>query len=151
MSELLRQVEPEDLIKFGLIPEFIGRLPCIATLDPLNEEVLRDILVRPKNALVKQYQKLFSFEGVDLRFTDSAIQAIAQEALKRKTGPRGLRVVIESSMLDVMFDVPGLANVKEVIVDDSVIRDGMQPKMVYYTDEEMKVKQEAAKKQSESA
>lgn len=151
-EQLLSKVEPDDLSKFGLIPEFIGRLPCIATLAPLNEATLQDILVRPKNALVKQYQKLFSFENVDLKFTDSAIKAIAQEALKRKTGARGLRGVIESSMLDVMFDVPGMVNVKEVIVDDSVIRDGKQPKMVYYTDAEMKERQEqAAKKQSESA
>lgn len=151
-EHLLSKVEPDDLAKFGLIPEFIGRLPCIATLSPLNEEVLRDILVRPKNALVKQYQKLFSFENVDLRFTDSAIQAIAQEALKRKTGARGLRGVIESSMLDVMFDVPGMTNVKEVVVDEGVIREGNQPKFVYYTDEEMKARAEqAAKKQSESA
>lgn len=151
-EDLLSKVEPDDLAKFGLIPEFIGRLPCIATLAPLNEAALQDILVRPKNALVKQYQKLFSFENVDLKFTDAAIQAIAQEALKRKTGARGLRGVIESSMLDVMFDVPGMTNVKEVVVDEHVIREGQQPKMVYYTDEEMKAKQEAAnKKQSESA
>lgn len=151
-EQLLSKVEPDDLSKFGLIPEFIGRLPCIATLAPLNEATLQDILVRPKNALVKQYQKLFSFENVDLKFTDAAIKAIAQEALKRKTGARGLRGVIESSMLDVMFDIPGMVNVKEVIVDDSVIREGNQPKLVYYTDEEMKAKQEqAAKKQSESA
>ena len=123
-----------------------------ATLAPLNEAVLQDILVRPKNALVKQYQKLFSFENVDLKFTDAAIKAIAQEALKRKTGARGLRGVIESSMLDVMFDIPGMTNVKEVVIDENVIRDGQQPKMLYYTDEEMKVKAEAAaKKQSESA
>jgi ATP-dependent Clp protease ATP-binding subunit ClpX len=151
-ESLLSKVEPDDLSKFGLIPEFIGRLPCIATLAPLNEAALQDILVRPKNALVKQYQKLFSFENVDLKFTDAAIQAIAQEALKRKTGARGLRGVIESSMLDVMFDIPGMTNVKEVVIDDNVIREGQQPKLVYYTDEEMKSRAEAAaKKQSESA
>lgn len=151
-EHLLTKVEPDDLAKFGLIPEFIGRLPCIATLSPLNETVLQDILVRPKNALVKQYQKLFSFENVDLKFTDAAIKAIAQEALKRKTGARGLRGVIESSMLDVMFDVPGMLNVKEVIVDENVIREGNQPKFIYYTDDEMKMRAEiAAKKQSESA
>ena len=151
-EHLLSKVEPDDLAKFGLIPEFIGRLPCIATLAPLNEVVLQDILVRPKNALVKQYQKLFSFENVDLKFTDAAIKAIAQEALKRKTGARGLRGVIESSMLDVMFEVPGMINVKEVIVDENVIREGNQPKFIYYTDEEIKLRAEvAAKKQSESA
>ena len=150
-EHLLSKVEPDDLSKFGLIPEFIGRLPCIATLAPLNESALLDILIKPKNALVKQYQKLFSFENVDLKFTDAALQAIAQEALKRKTGARGLRGVIESSMLDVMFDIPGMTNVKEVVIDDKVIRENNQPKLVYYTDEEMKAKEQAAKKQSESA
>jgi ATP-dependent Clp protease ATP-binding subunit ClpX len=152
-EHLLSKVEPDDLAKFGLIPEFIGRLPCIATLAPLNEAALLDILVRPKNALVKQYQKLFSFENVDLKFTDSALKAIAQEALKRRTGARGLRGVIESSMLDVMFDIPGMTNVKEVVIDDKVIREGSQPMMVHYTDEEMKQRAADAekKKQSESA
>ena len=152
-EELITKIEAEDLAKFGLIPEFIGRLPCIASLAPLGESALTDILLRPKNAVIKQYQKLFSFEGVDLKFTDSAIKAIAQEALKRKTGARGLRGVIESSMLDVMFDVPGMKNVKEVIVDENVIREAGQPTMVYFTDDEMKAKDEAEKnkKQSESA
>jgi len=151
-EELLTKVEPDDLAKFGLIPEFIGRLPCIATLAPLKEDALMDILTRPKNAVTKQYQKLFSFEGVDLKFTDEALKAIAREALKRKTGARGLRGVIESSMLDVMYDIPGMANVKEVIIDDKVIQDGQQPKLVYYSDEEMKAKAEKAKKsESESA
>lgn len=151
-EELLAKVSPDDLVKFGLIPEFIGRLPAIATLAPLKEDALMDILTRPKNAITKQYQKLFSFEGVDLRFTDEALKAIAREALKRKTGARGLRGVIESSMLDVMYDVPGMTNVKEVIIDEKVIQDQAQPKMVYYTDEEMKAKAEKAKKsESESA
>ncbi|MES2802573.1 MAG: ATP-dependent Clp protease ATP-binding subunit ClpX [Bdellovibrionota bacterium] len=151
-EELLSKVSPDDLVKFGLIPEFIGRLPSIATLGPLKEDALMEILTRPKNAITKQYQKLFSFEGVDLRFTDEALKAIAREALKRKTGARGLRGVIESSMLDVMYDVPGLTNVKEVIIDEKVIQEMAQPKMVYYTDEEMKVKAEKAKKsESESA
>ncbi len=152
-ESLLSKVEPDDLAKFGLIPEFIGRLPCIATLAPLSESALLDILIKPKNALVKQYQKLFSFENVDLKFTDAALKAIAQEALKRRTGARGLRGVIESSMLDVMFDIPGMTNVKEVIIDDKVVREGSQPMMVYYTDDEMKAKAEAEKnkKQSESA
>jgi ATP-dependent Clp protease ATP-binding subunit ClpX len=152
-ENLLSKVEPDDLSKFGLIPEFIGRLPCIATLAPLNESALLDILTRPKNALVKQYQKLFSFENVDLKFTDAALKAIAQEALKRRTGARGLRGVIESSMLDVMFDVPGMTNVKEVVIDEKTIKEGHQPMMVYYTDEEMKARAEAEKnkKKSESA
>lgn len=151
-EHLLAKVTPEDLTKFGLIPEFIGRLPAIATLAPLKEDALMEILTRPKNAITKQYQKLFSFEGVDLRFTDEALKAIAREALKRKTGARGLRGVIESSMLDVMYDVPGLTNVKEVIIDEKVIQEMAQPKMVYYSDEEMKAKAEKAKKsESESA
>lgn len=152
-EDLITKVEPDDLAKFGLIPEFIGRLPCIATLAPLGEDALVDILTRPKNAVTKQYQKLFSFEGVDLKFTDAALKAIAQEALKRKTGARGLRGVLESSMLDVMYDIPGMNNVKEVIVDDKVIREGSQPKLVYMTDDEVKAKAEADKKkqQSESA
>ena len=152
-EDLITKVEPDDLAKFGLIPEFIGRLPCIATLAPLGEDALVDILTRPKNAVTKQYQKLFSFEGVDLKFTDAALKAIAQEALKRKTGARGLRGVLESSKLDVMYDIPGMNNVKEVIVDDKVIREGSQPKLVYMTDDEVKAKAEADKKkqQSESA
>lgn len=151
-GDLLAKIEPDDLSKFGLIPEFIGRLPCIATLAPLNEDVLIDILVRPKNAVTKQYQKLFGFEGVDLKFTDSALKAIAQEALKRKTGARGLRGVIESSMLDVMYEIPAMTNVKEVVIDEKVIREAGQPKLVYYSDEEMKAKAEKEKKQqSESA
>ena len=152
-EELITKIEAADLAKFGLIPEFIGRLPVIASLAPLGESALTEILLKPKNAVIKQYQKLFSFEGVDLRFTDEAIKAIAQEALKRKTGARGLRGVIESSMLDVMFEVPGMKNVKEVIVDADVIRESAQPKMVYFSDEEMKAKAESEKnkKQSESA
>ncbi len=152
-EELISKIEPDDLSKFGLIPEFIGRLPCIATLAPLGQDALMDILTRPKNAVVKQYQRLFNFEGVDLKFTDEALKAIAQEALKRKTGARGLRGVLESSMLDIMYDIPGMSNVKEVVIDEKVIRDAAAPKMTYFTDEEMRVKNEAEKikKQSESA
>jgi ATP-dependent Clp protease ATP-binding subunit ClpX len=152
-EELISKIEPDDLSKFGLIPEFIGRLPCIATLAPLGESALMDILTRPKNAVVKQYQRLFQFEGVDLKFTDEALKAIAQEALKRKTGARGLRGVLESSMLDVMYDIPGMGNVKEVIIDEKVIRDAAVPKMVYYSDDEMRERAEVekVKKQSESA
>jgi len=152
-EELISKIEPDDLSKFGLIPEFIGRLPCIATLAPLGQDALMDILTRPKNAVVKQYQRLFNFEGVDLKFTDEALKAIAQEALKRKTGARGLRGVLESSMLDIMYDIPGMSNVKEVVIDEKVIRDAAVPKMVYFTDDEMRIKNEAekTKKQSESA
>lgn len=144
-TNVLRKIEPDDLVKFGLIPEFIGRLPVIAVLDQLDEEALMDILVRPKNAVTKQYQKLFSYEGVDLKFTDKALRAIAQTALKRKTGARGLRGVIESAMLEVMFEIPSKANVKEVIVDDKVITDNAQPKLVYKTEEEIRAAAEASK------
>ncbi len=147
---VLHKIEPDDLSKFGLIPEFIGRLPVIAVLDPLDEATLVDILTRPKNALVKQYQKLFSFEGVDLKFTDKAITAIAQQALIRKTGARGLRGVIEESMLDIMFEIPSKTNVKEVIIDENVIEKKGQPKLVYKTEEEMRA-DDAKKGSAESA
>lgn len=144
-ENILHKTEPDDLSKFGLIPEFIGRLPVLAVLDPLEESALIDILMKPKNALTKQYQKLFSYEGVDLKFTEEAVKAIAQQALKRKTGARGLRGVIETSMLDIMYDVPSKANVKEVVIDDKVINEGALPKMVLKTDEEMKAEKEKEK------
>lgn len=149
-ENILQKVEPDDLSKFGLIPEFIGRLPVMAVLDPLEEQALIDILVKPKNALTKQYQKLFGFEGVDLKFTDKAIKAIAQQALKRRTGARGLRGVIESSMLDIMFDIPSRTNVKEVVIDENVIDEGAAPKLVYKTEEEMRA-DDAKKGSAESA
>ncbi|QDK39408.1 ATP-dependent Clp protease ATP-binding subunit ClpX [Bdellovibrio sp. NC01] len=149
-SNLLAKVEPDDLSKFGLIPEFIGRLPAIAVLGQLDEEALMDILVRPKNAITKQYQKLFSFEGVELKFTDKALRAVAQMALKRKTGARGLRGVLETAMLDIMYDIPSKSNVKEVIIDENVINDGGAPMVVYKTDEEMQIEEEAKKKSSAS-
>lgn len=145
-DSLLSKVEPDDLSKFGLIPEFIGRLPAIAVLDPLDEAALIDILVRPKNAITKQYQKLFSYEGVDLKFTDDALKEIAQQAIKRKTGARGLRGVIESSMLDIMYDVPSKGNVKQVIIDAKVISQGGTPTIVYKTEAEMKAEEEERKK-----
>lgn len=135
-DNILHKVEPDDLVRFGLIPEFIGRLPVVAVLDPLDEAALIDILVRPKNAVTKQYQKLFSLEGVDLKFTEKALQAIAQTALKRKTGARGLRSVIEHAMLDVMYEIPGKDDVKECIIDEKVILEGSQPKLVYKTESE---------------
>jgi ATP-dependent Clp protease ATP-binding subunit ClpX len=147
-ADLLAKVEPDDLSKFGLIPEFIGRLPAIAVLGQLDEEALMDILVRPKNAVIKQYQKLFSFEGVELKFTDKALRAVAQLALKRKTGARGLRGVLETAMLDIMYDIPSKNNVKEVIIDENVINDGGQPMLVYKTEEEMKAEAEAEAKKS---
>lgn len=134
----LHKVEPDDLTRFGLIPEFIGRLPVMAVLDQLDEATLIDILVRPKNALTKQYQKLFSYEGVDLKFTEKALNAIAQTALKRKTGARGLRSVIEGAMLEVMYEIPSKEHVKECIIDEKVILEGTQPKLVFKTDAELK-------------
>jgi ATP-dependent Clp protease ATP-binding subunit ClpX len=149
-ENILQKVEPDDLSKFGLIPEFIGRLPVLAVLDPLEESALIDILTKPKNAVTKQFQKLFGYEGVDLKFTDSALKAIAQQALKRRTGARGLRGVIETAMLDIMYDIPSKGNVKECTIDDKVIEEGAPPKLVLKTEEEMKA-QAAAKGDAESA
>jgi ATP-dependent Clp protease ATP-binding subunit ClpX len=129
-ENVLQRVEPDDLVRFGLIPEFIGRLPSIAVLDPLDEAALIDILVKPKNALTKQYAKLFSYENVDLRFEDNALRAIAQEAIKRNTGARGLRGVIESAMLDIMFEIPSKPNVKECIITEDVITKHEKPQLV---------------------
>ncbi len=143
-ENLLRKVEPDDLVRFGLIPEFIGRLPVLAVLDPLDEEALIDILVRPKNAVTKQYQKLFSYEGVELKFTEKALRAIAQMALKRKTGARGLRGVLETAMLDIMFDIPSKPNVKEVLIDEKVINDNQPPKVTFKSDDEIKAQAASA-------
>ncbi|MGE0529507.1 MAG: ATP-dependent Clp protease ATP-binding subunit ClpX [Bdellovibrionales bacterium] len=129
-ENVLQLVEPDDLVKFGLIPEFIGRLPSIAVLDPLDEAALIEILVKPKNALTKQYQKLFSYENVELRFEDAALKAIAQEAIKRNTGARGLRGVIEAAMLDIMFEIPSKTNVKEVVITEGVISRRERPQLV---------------------
>lgn len=129
----LKKLQPEDLARFGLIPEFIGRLPVISVLDQLEKEALVEILVKPKNALIKQYQRLFSFEDVDLKFTDDALVEIAKQALDRKTGARGLRGVIETSMLDIMFEIPSKQNVKECIIDEKVIRGEAEPKLIFGT------------------
>jgi ATP-dependent Clp protease ATP-binding subunit ClpX len=131
IGETLKQVKPEDLIKFGLIPEFLGRLPVIATLDELSVETLVRILSEPKNALVKQYEKLFELEGVNLRFTDSALTAIADEAVKRKSGARGLRAIMESCMLDIMYDIPSIDNVKECVVGEDVVLNKEEPILLY--------------------
>ena len=127
VDELFQQVQPDDLVRFGLIPEFIGRLPVSAVLDQLTEEALIDILTKPRNSLVKQYQKLMSYEGVDLIFTDEALKAIAQLSLKRKTGARGLRSVIETAMMDGMYEIPSMKGVKKCIIDKEVITDGKAP------------------------
>ncbi len=131
LGELLGKVQPADLLKFGLIPEFVGRVPVIATLSELDEEALIQILREPKNALVKQYQRLFEMEDVQLKFTDSALVAIAKEALERKTGARGLRSILENSMLDVMYDIPSQDRVKEVVLNEDVIANGAKPIILY--------------------
>ncbi len=131
LSELFRQVEPDDLMKFGLIPEFIGRLPMIAPLSELDEDALIQILTKPKNALIKQYQALFGLEKVELDFTPEALKAMAKKALERKTGARGLRSIVESVLLDTMYDLPSLENLQKVIVDESTIVDNLAPKLEY--------------------
>jgi len=133
IGEILKHVQPEDLIKFGLIPEFLGRLPVVATLDELNEASLIRILKEPKNALIKQFQKLFEIEGVNLRFTDSAYAAIAREAVKRKSGARGLRAILESCMIDIMYELPSIENVKECVIGEDVILNGEDPILLYET------------------
>lgn len=132
IGELLKLVQPEDLLKFGLIPEFVGRLPVIATMEELVEEDLIRILKEPKNALTKQYQKLFGFDGINLRFTEGALSAIAQKALKRKSGARGLRSVMEEAMLDVMYDLPSKDNVQECVISEQVIIQGDYPVVLYH-------------------
>lgn len=134
MGELLKTVEPEDLIKFGLIPEFIGRLPVIATLDELDTNSLVNILKIPKNALTKQYQHLFSMENVELEFKDAALKAVAKKAMKRKTGARGLRSILEHTLLNVMYDLPSLPQVKKVIIDEHCITGEKEPLLIYEKD-----------------
>jgi ATP-dependent Clp protease ATP-binding subunit ClpX len=131
IGEILCKVEPADLLRYGLIPEFIGRLPVVATLDELDETALVQILCEPKNALVKQYQKLFDMESVTLKFTDGGLVAVAQEALKRKTGARGLRSILENAMLDVMYEIPSQDRVREVVINEDVIFKGAQPIILY--------------------
>ncbi len=145
-DNILQKIEPDDLFKFGMIPEFIGRLPVVAVLDPLDEETLMDILVRPKNAITKQYQKLFSFEGVELKFTDGALRAVAQTALRRKTGARGLRGVLEKAMLDIMYELPAKQNIKECLIDEKVIEHTGEPQIIMKSEEEIRAAQTAAKK-----
>ncbi|MDD4929966.1 MAG: ATP-dependent Clp protease ATP-binding subunit ClpX [Gallionella sp.] len=130
-GETLREVEPEDLVKFGLIPEFVGRLPVVATLEELDEAAMKQILTEPKNALTKQYQKLFAMEGVDLEFREDALLAIAKKALARKTGARGLRSILEQALLDVMFDLPSMDNVSKVVLDKSGVVGDIQPIIIY--------------------
>ena len=131
IGDVLKQVRPEDLIKYGLIPEFLGRLPLFATLDELNESSLIRILTEPKNALIKQFKHMFELEGVNLRFTDSALSAIATESQKRKSGARGLRAIMESSMLDIMYELPSNENVKECVIGEDVILNNEDPILLY--------------------
>ncbi|HEX4475919.1 MAG TPA: ATP-dependent Clp protease ATP-binding subunit ClpX [Polyangiaceae bacterium] len=137
LGELLEAVQPEDLLKFGLIPEFIGRLPVIATLHELTEEALIDILTKPRNSLVKQFQKLFEMDGVKCKFSKGALQAVARKALERESGARGLRAVLEEAMLDIMYEVPSKANIKEIVVNEEVVLKGDTPLIVYEKEAEV--------------
>ena len=135
INELLGDVEPEDLIKYGLIPEFVGRLPVVATLEELDEEALIEILTEPRNALTKQYQKLFDMEGVELEFREDALRAVARKAMQRKTGARGLRTILENVLLDTMYDLPSMTNATKVVVDDAVVTGETKPYVIYEADE----------------
>jgi len=137
IGELLEQVQPEDLLKFGLIPEFVGRLPVIATLHELNEDALIDILTKPKNAIVKQFVRLLDMDGVKLSFSEKALKAVASQALKRNAGARGLRAILEHSMLDIMYEVPSQRGVKEVVVSEDTINKGDRPLVVYEKEEKL--------------
>jgi ATP-dependent Clp protease ATP-binding subunit ClpX len=139
VGETLKSVETEDLIKYGLIPEFVGRLPVLATLDELDEAALMSILVEPKNSLVKQYAKLFEMEGIELEFHEDALKAVAKKAIQRKTGARGLRSIMEGALLDTMYDAPSEGTLSQVIIDKSVIEQHAKPKLVYKTVELAKV------------
>jgi ATP-dependent Clp protease ATP-binding subunit ClpX len=130
-GQILQEVEPEDLLKFGLIPEFVGRLPVVATLTDLDEESLVEILTKPKNALVKQYQRLFEMEGVSLGFSEDALSSIAKKAVTRKTGARGLRSIMENILLESMFDLPSLDGVEEVMINGEVVEGRAQPLHIY--------------------
>ncbi len=131
VGEVFKELEPEDLLKFGLIPEFVGRLPVLATLEDLDQDALVIILTQPKNALVKQYQRLFDLEDTQLTFTDEALQAIAKRAIKRKTGARGLRSILEEILLDTMFDLPGMENVDEIVVNEEAVTTKAGPLVIY--------------------
>ena len=135
IGELLHDVEPEDLIRYGLIPEFVGRLPVVATLEELDEDALIQILVEPKNALTKQYHKLFAMEGVELEFRKEALEAVAKRAMKRKTGARGLRTILETVLLDTMYELPSATNAKKVVVDEAVVTGETKPYVIYESDD----------------
>jgi ATP-dependent Clp protease ATP-binding subunit ClpX len=134
LGSLLKEVQPEDLIKFGIIPEFAGRVPVIATLDELDENAFIEILTKPKNAIVKQFQKLLELDGVKLEFTEGALKAISQEAMRRKTGARGLRAIIETIMLDISYEVPSLNGLRRCVIPEEVIKGSGNP-LFYYEEE----------------
>ena len=131
IGEILQEVEPEDLLKFGLIPEFVGRLPVLATLSDLDEAALIEILTTPRNALVKQYQRLFEMEGVHLEFADDALSGVAAKAIARKTGARGLRSILESILLNSMYDLPNLESVEEIVINKEVVEGRAEPLHIY--------------------
>jgi len=131
LGKSLQSVEPEDLVKFGLIPEFVGRLPVVATLEELDEDALIEILSEPKNALTKQYARLFEMEGVELEFREEALREVAKKAMARKTGARGLRTILEKVLLDTMYDLPSMDDVSKVVIDDKVIRGESKPLFIY--------------------
>jgi ATP-dependent Clp protease ATP-binding subunit ClpX len=135
MSEIIHTVEPEDLIKYGLIPEFVGRMPVTATLDELDEDQLIEILVEPKNAITKQYSRLFEMEGVEIEFREDALRMIARRSMERKTGARGLRSILENVLLDTMYDLPSIEGLAKVVVDEGVILGDSKPLMIYETSE----------------
>jgi len=141
-SELIDQVEPQDLIKFGLIPEFIGRLPVLALLDELDEAALVRILTEPKNALTKQYKKLFGLEGVELDFRENALDAIAKKAITRKSGARGLRSIVEHTLMDLMYELPTMSGLKKVVIDENVINENAKPIYIYEGDEPVRIASE---------
>jgi ATP-dependent Clp protease ATP-binding subunit ClpX len=149
VGEMMRQLETEDLLKFGLIPEFVGRLPVVATLDDLDEKALISILVEPKNALVKQYQRLFEMENTKLTFTPEALDAIAKKAIARKTGARGLRSILEILLLDTMYDLPDMIDVEEVVINEETVKDGKKPVAVH--SDKKKKKAEKAKEDDKDA
>ena len=130
IGEVLYEVEPQDLIKYGLIPEFVGRLPVVATLEELDQDALIQILTEPKNALTKQYEKLFDMEGCEIEFREEALRAVAKKAMDRKTGARGLRTIMEQILLDTMYDLPSMENVSKVVIDENVIDGEAKPYMI---------------------
>ncbi len=140
----LKYVIPEDLVKYGMIPEFIGRVPVVAVFDELTEDDLKQILTKPKNAIIKQYQKLFDYEGIELTFTDDAIDAIVKKAIERKTGARGLRAILEETMLNVMFEIPSMESVKECIIDKDVVLNGKHPELRFGSKESKPTKEKTA-------